>query len=185
MGFKRTTKFLLITLSLVTLAACGNKNRAGDDSRDDGGVVVDIPQVVTASSCLDTRTQPAGNTWTPYEQAGAVYYDWNYNPSSMPTGRFCGCPFGYQPVCGYGIGMICVPAHTIQNRQLAWWQWNNQVNNFGFSGYNSYAGYSQGGAGSTCTPQIGQTCQVGTSSCGRYGYCLPFQNGSLVGICVQ
>jgi hypothetical protein len=106
----------------------------------------------------------------------------DYVGSVLPSQGFCGCGAGFQPVCDPASGgLTCAPAQALQGQNLALYGYNQNNNGFGFR----YGNYNQRGGQyqQNCATEFGQTCTVGSFSCGN-GFCKPLDN-STVGICVQ
>jgi len=200
------------TLGTIVTAGCGKDkdnnsygNGYGNGYGDGTGRIAQVP---TADACQPNRPVNP-QVWNPYQQyqfrnynftPGYGYGTPGYGPYNNAYGQqfgangFCGCPAGYQPVCDPRVGMSCMPVSLLQGNQyqFAWYGWNSGLNNFSFNNFGGYAGYNNGGlptAGypnsyNNCTQQIGQTCQVGTNSCG-YGICRPVSYNSPIGVCVR
>lgn len=120
---------------------------------------------------------------------------------------FCGCPIDTQAMCDREQGLVCIPSNALYGQNIAWWSFRDT--GFTFSGYSGYDDiynnprfYARVSYRPTsrlrhrvkqsnpkiqlaCTNRLGQTCQVGISSCGGNSVCSPLAPQSAVGVCTR
>lgn len=180
-------------LAATLIVGCGkdaNRDSNGGVSGD-GSVVAFVP---TPEACM--RQPSTWNGWGNYQTYGYQSCSWTgantawggsgygyqnsgWNQPYNMQGS-CGCPSGYQPVCDGGLGgMICMPTNGFQyQNQMVYWGWNNN------NRFSHYAGYQPTYWNNSYGSPFGQSCMVGTNSCG-YGLCQPTAPGSPYGVCIR
>jgi hypothetical protein len=204
---------VLLTAALAACDKKDSNSNNGNNGNSGQTVVQAIPNninfIPNSSQCLN-QTNSYESNWGPYQQAGFYQPVGSYGQygqgrfgqrrNDWDRDRYHGtssqvCPANTYPACDAQVGLVCVPSSYGQNNTLAWYGYNGSQ--FSFCGYNQYQGYSSGGFGNgyggNCGTSggysggyspVGQTCLVGTNSCG-YGQCLQIGGGSSIGICTQ
>lgn len=204
MRLMKSVTMILMALATTLVVGCG-KDSKGDGYSNNGDVVAFVP---TPEACM--RQPTTLGSWSTYQNYGFQQCNWNayqqydYGQYNYGYGRgrhsrhgqqgygyqpgypnsysqaSCGCPSGYQPVCDGGLGgMVCMPiGGSSYLNSMIYWGWNNQ------SQFSYYAGYNRSNWNNAYASPFGQSCMVGTNSCG-YGYCQPLQAGSSIGYCVR
>lgn len=208
-------RLVLQAVSLIAAAVamtsatvgCGQEN---PQPNGNGNVVA----VTALSNCAAGATYQ-GNAWerTPYGRINATPYGFGVrnfqpNPLSIRNEGFCGCAAGTQPMCDSQTGIICIPTDVMSGADLALWQPGPQGLNFsGYAGYTAYGNIGDRRAerrltrrrhdareqiaivrvarSNQCASHIGQTCAVGTNSCGQGSVCRPFAVDQPLGICAR